>query len=84
MAGHGSGTSAAAPAFAGIISMLNDARLSKGKPSLGFLNPLLYSKLSGAFNDVTSGSNPGCGTTGFNVCALLQLLIIDTDRLFFH
>jgi tripeptidyl-peptidase-1 len=61
------GTSLAVPAFAGIISLLNDAPLSSGKPSLGFLNPLLYSKALVAFNDITAGSNPGCGTTEFNV-----------------
>lgn len=33
------GTSAAAPAAAGIFSLLNDARLRKGLPSLGFINP---------------------------------------------
>lgn len=39
------GTSAASPTFAGIISLLNDARISKGLPPLGFLNPFLYSKV---------------------------------------
>jgi tripeptidyl-peptidase-1 len=61
------GTSAACPTVASIVSLLNDARLSQNKPPLGFLNPLLYSKLSSGFNDITVGSNPGCGTTGFNV-----------------
>ncbi|KZT33755.1 subtilisin-like protein [Sistotremastrum suecicum HHB10207 ss-3] len=60
-----SGTSAASPAFAGIISLVNDARLSKGMSSLGFLNPLIYASPS-AFNDIISGHNPGCGTPGFN------------------
>ncbi|KZV66414.1 subtilisin-like protein [Peniophora sp. CONT] len=61
------GTSAAAPAFAAIISLLNDARLRAGRPSLGFLNPLLYSKkVSAALNDITEGENLGCGTRGFN------------------
>jgi len=36
------GTSAASPTFAGLIAMLNHQLLSKGKPSLGYLNPLLY------------------------------------------
>ena len=64
------GTSAAAPTFAAIISLLNDARISKGLPSLGFLNPLLYALQAAdpqAFNDITVGNNPGCGTPGFNV-----------------
>ena len=33
------GTSASTPAFAGMMSMLNDARLQAGKPVMGFLNP---------------------------------------------
>ena len=67
------GTSASAPTFAGIVSLLNDARLSKGLPPLGFLNPLLYSVGIEGLNDITIGSNPGCGTPGFNVRASLQL-----------
>ncbi|KAI0797009.1 tripeptidyl peptidase A [Abortiporus biennis] len=59
------GTSAAAPTFAGFVSLLNDARISNGLPPLGFLNPLLYT-IPEAFNDITTGSNPGCGTPGFN------------------
>ncbi|KAF5363393.1 hypothetical protein D9756_000248 [Leucocoprinus leucothites] len=60
------GTSASSPAFTGFVALLNDARLSKGLPPLGFLNPLLYS-IPEAFNDITVGHNSGCGTTGFNV-----------------
>ena len=61
-----SGTSASSPAFAGVISNLNDYLLSQGKAPLGFLNPWLYKKASAALNDITSGSNPGCGTKGFS------------------
>ncbi|PIL34082.1 hypothetical protein GSI_03793 [Ganoderma sinense ZZ0214-1] len=60
------GTSASSPTFAGVISLLNDYLISKGKAPLGFLNPLLYSKAASALNDITSGSNPGCGTNGFS------------------
>jgi hypothetical protein len=49
---------------AAIFSLLNDVRLSKKLPSLGFINPLIYSNVSRGFNDITSGSNPGCGTSG--------------------
>jgi len=63
---HIGGTSASAPTFAGFVGLLNDARLKKGLPSLGFLNPLLYSKAASGFNDITTGNNPGCGTEGFN------------------
>jgi len=59
------GTSASSPTFAGIVALLNDARIAVGKPPLGFLNPLIYSKGTAAFNDITIGSNPGCGTQGF-------------------
>jgi len=50
------GTSASSPAFAGLVSLLNEARLTAGKPALGFLNPFLY-KNEDAFTDVTLGSN---------------------------
>lgn len=63
------GTSASCPTFAGVIALLNDYRLSQGRPSLGFLNPLLYSNASSALNDITSGNNPGCGTSGFTARA---------------
>jgi tripeptidyl-peptidase-1 len=55
------GTSAAAPTFAGIIGLLNDARLRAGKPVLGFLNPFLYSQGYKALNDITGGGSYGCG-----------------------
>ncbi|KAH9161551.1 subtilisin-like protein [Lactarius sanguifluus] len=60
------GTSCSAPVVAGIISLLNDYQLSKNRPVLGFLNPWLYSTASQGFNDITSGSNPGCDTDGFS------------------
>ncbi|KAI0059672.1 hypothetical protein BV25DRAFT_1908615 [Artomyces pyxidatus] len=56
----------ATAAFAGLVSLLNDARLAHGKPPLGFLNPFLYSSGLAVFNDITSGNAPGCGTQGFN------------------
>jgi tripeptidyl-peptidase I len=50
------GTSCSAPVFASVIAMLNDELIAAGKPTLGFLNPLLYSsKVSAAFNDIKSG-----------------------------
>jgi len=54
------GTSASAPIFAAVISMLNVAQIEKtGKP-LGFLNPFLYqmyAKNPNTFNDITIGDN---------------------------
>ncbi|KAI9450960.1 subtilisin-like protein [Lactarius psammicola] len=60
------GTSGAVPTVAGIIALLNDFRLSIGKPPLGFLNYWLYGKGRAGINDIVSGSNPGCGTDGFS------------------
>jgi tripeptidyl-peptidase-1 len=59
------GTSASAPIFAAIVALLNDALLAQGKPTLGFLNPWLYSVGFKGFVDVTEGSTKGCGTSGF-------------------
>ncbi|KAH9068478.1 subtilisin-like protein [Lactarius deliciosus] len=54
---------------AAIISLLNDYLLSMGRSPLGFLNPWLYGLGPSGFNDITSGSNPGCGTDGFSAIA---------------
>ncbi|CAJ2502332.1 Uu.00g097260.m01.CDS01 [Anthostomella pinea] len=59
------GTSASTPIFAGIVTLLNEARIAIGKGPIGFLNPTFY-KHPQAFNDITIGNNPGCGTDGFN------------------
>lgn len=72
---YASGTSAAAPAFAGFIALLSDVRLRQGLSPLGFLNPLIYNigiSHPDGFNDVTEGNNPGCGTLGFNVSAWIM------------
>lgn len=63
----GTGTSASSPFFASFITLINDYRVSQGKPTLGFLNPRLYgdAKVRAAFNDITKGNNGGCGTEGF-------------------
>ena len=49
------GTSCASATFTGFVSLLNDARLSAGLPSLGFLNPFLYSVGFTSLNDITIG-----------------------------
>eukprot|EP01133_Synstelium_polycarpum_P015198 gene15198-17984_t len=51
------GTSCSSPVFGGIIALLNSYRLNNNKPTLGFLNPLLYSAPAGCFTDITSGNN---------------------------
>ncbi|GKZ22124.1 polynucleotide 3'-phosphatase [Aspergillus brasiliensis] len=59
------GTSAAAPVFAAVISRLNAARLEQGKPTLGFLNPWLYSLDQKGFTDIVDGGSTGCeGSNG--------------------
>ncbi|KAG0239375.1 family S53 protease-like protein [Mortierella sp. GBAus27b] len=59
------GTSASAPIFGSIIALINDQLIAARRPPLGFLNPFLYSRGVGALNDIASGSNPSCGTSGF-------------------
>ncbi|KAF9985972.1 hypothetical protein BGZ75_002347 [Mortierella antarctica] len=59
------GTSASTPVFAAIVWYINDERRSRGERPLGFLNPMLYANPQ-ALKDIVLGSNPGCGTTGFD------------------
>ncbi|KDQ49683.1 hypothetical protein JAAARDRAFT_200608 [Jaapia argillacea MUCL 33604] len=58
------GTSCSTPIFSSVIALLNDRLGAVGRPPLGFLNPFLYAN-PGVFNDITHGSNVGCGSTGF-------------------
>ncbi|KAH9010176.1 subtilisin-like protein [Lactarius deliciosus] len=60
------GTSCSAPTVAGVVSLLNDYLITNGRPPLGFLNIRLYDDGFAGLNDITSGSNPGCGTDGFS------------------
>ncbi|KJE98114.1 hypothetical protein CAOG_08132 [Capsaspora owczarzaki ATCC 30864] len=60
-----SGTSAAAPTFAGIFSLVNDARLAAGKSPLGFPAYFLYQNAQ-AFNDIKIGYNKASGLYGFH------------------
>ncbi|TDL20635.1 subtilisin-like protein [Rickenella mellea] len=60
------GTSASSPVVGAILTLINDARLAIGKRPIGFINPTIYSDFfNGAFNDITTGGNQGCGTPGF-------------------
>lgn len=58
------GTSCASPAFAGVIALLNDARIQAKQPPMGFLNPWLYSTGRSALNDITQGGSTGCDGSG--------------------
>ena len=68
------GTSAAAPTFSGIVALLNGARISAGKPPLGFLNPFIYSEGYQGLNDITAGGSPGC--TGMDATSGLPTPIV--------
>lgn len=58
------GTSASAPAFAAILTRINEQRLAANKTTIGFVNPALYAHPE-VLHDITVGNNSGCGTTGF-------------------
>ncbi|KAK3321370.1 peptidase S8/S53 domain-containing protein [Cercophora scortea] len=58
------GTSASCPIFASLLNRIVEERLKVGKGPIGFVNPVLY-MYPGVLNDITNGSNPGCGTEGF-------------------
>lgn len=58
------GTSASSPIFASLINRIVEERLKVGKGPLGFINPVLYEN-PGVLFDITNGTNPGCGTDGF-------------------
>ncbi|KAI0261740.1 family S53 protease [Gloeopeniophorella convolvens] len=62
------GTSCSTPSLASFISLINDRSIAAGQPTVGFLNPLLYANID-KFTDITSGTNPGCGTNGFPAAA---------------
>merc|ERR1712032_227228 len=64
----GGGTSGSSPYFAGLVALLNDARLSKGMKPMGFINPWLYKvakERPDAFNDITYGNNKCENKFGF-------------------
>jgi len=42
------GTSLAAPSFAGVLALVNQARFAEGKTAIGFVNPALYTLAVGA------------------------------------
>jgi kumamolisin len=61
-AGGWGGTSFAAPRWAGYLALINQQAVGHGRPTLGFINPAIYtiglgSSYSTDFHDITSGSN---------------------------
>ena len=67
------GTSFAAPMWAGFIALVNQQLVSQGKPTIGFLNPTIYSEnvtsaYSTGFHDITSGkSGSFSAETGYDL-----------------
>jgi len=74
------GTSAAAPMWAGFMALVNQQLAANGQPSAGFINPALYAIAAGSnylscFHDVTSGNNTWSSspdlfyaTNGYDLC----------------
>eukprot|EP01035_Chromulina_nebulosa_P023270 gene23270-30161_t len=52
-----SGTSASAPVFAGLVSLVNSYRIALNYSTLGYMNPSIYSNNGGYARDITSGNN---------------------------
>ncbi|RKU41457.1 hypothetical protein DL546_002597 [Coniochaeta pulveracea] len=63
---HLAGTSVAVPIWGAMVTLLNEERLRVGKRPVGFMHQVLYDHPE-VFTDVTEGSNPGCGSQGFQV-----------------
>jgi kumamolisin len=62
------GTSAATPIWAGLMGLVNQARLAAGKSTLGLLSPRLYRpKPEAAFRDITVGNNGYSAEVGYDL-----------------
>ena len=64
-----SGTSIAAPLWAGFTALVNEQAASRGRAPVGFLNPALYAigrsaAFTNAFHDIISGSNANQDSLG--------------------
>ena len=69
LSGGFEGTSCAAPLWAGFAALVNQQAAEDGKPSVGFLNPVLYAIGEGpgynaCFNDITTGNDFWPGSPG--------------------
>jgi len=66
------GTSFATPMWAGFMALVNEQAVSNGQPTLGFVNPALYTILGSSsydtdFHDITSGGNSYGATVGYDL-----------------
>jgi subtilase family serine protease len=67
--GYATGTSCAAPLWAGFTSLVNQQAAARGGPPVGFINPAIYAIGQGAayascFHDITSGNNTNAYSSG--------------------
>lgn len=63
------GTSCSSPVFASLVALLNQHQINRGKPKLGFINPILYQMARDnpkIFNDWEKGDN---WSTEWNICS---------------
>ncbi len=75
-----SGTSAAAPLWAGFMALVNEQRAASRQPPVGFANPLIYELARGPeyttlFHDITAGNNTNLSVSnkffaqpGYDLC----------------
>jgi len=66
------GTSFAAPMWAGYLALVNQQAVANGHPTLGFINPAIYtiglsSSYTTDFHDITAGSNGYPAVTGYDL-----------------
>ncbi len=74
------GTSCAAPLWAGFLALANQQAAANGHPSVGFINPAIYSigegrNYTNCFHDITTGNNTNAASPnnyfavkGFDLC----------------
>jgi len=66
------GTSAATPLWAGFLALANQQAVANGQPTVGFLNPTIYTLGNGSdyasdLHDITTGSNGFAAIPGFDL-----------------
>jgi subtilase family serine protease len=78
--GNVGGTSCAAPLWAGLTALINQQAVASSKPTVGFLNPSIYTigrrgNYTSDFHDTTTGNNFSsssptrfAATTGYDLC----------------
>ena len=51
------GTSCSTPIIAGLVSLLSEHQMKRGRPQLGYANPIMYAMPDQCYHDMTSGNN---------------------------